>query len=69
MVWTFHRAFGARGFGTRVKLLFECMKPSLGSSRPAEKHNEALDTHTITWIHRILRIFTKGGGAQLHRPP
>jgi hypothetical protein len=65
VVWIFHRALGARGFGTRVKWLFECTKPSLGSSRPAEEHNEALDTHTITWIHRILRIVTKGGGAPL----
>jgi hypothetical protein len=44
------------------------MKPSLGSSRPAEELNGALGTHTITWIHRIctkFEWFSKGGRFEL----
>jgi hypothetical protein len=37
------------------------MKPSLGSWKPAEEHNEALGTHTISRVHKILDGNTKGG--------
>jgi hypothetical protein len=56
----------------RVKWLFEWMKPSLGSSKPAEKHNGVQSMHTSTWIHRICNNFTgfracsKGGRGGLH---
>jgi hypothetical protein len=41
-----------RGFALRVKWLFEWMNPSLGSSRPTEELNGALDTH----MHMIYEI-------------
>jgi hypothetical protein len=47
-----------------VKRLFEDVKPSLGSSKPAEELNGALGTHTSTWIHKILdefEDFQRGG--------
>jgi hypothetical protein len=55
-----------------VKWLFEWMKPSLGSSKPAEKHNGVQSMHTSTWIHRICNNFigfracSKGGRGGLH---
>jgi hypothetical protein len=53
-----------RGFGIGVKWLFKCMKPSQGSSRPAEEFYGAQGTQPNTLIHKIctdLRFESKGG--------
>jgi hypothetical protein len=65
--WAFHRATGVRDFRETVKWLFEWMKSSLGSSKPAGKHNGVQGMQTSTWIHRIVtnfarsRVCSKGG--------